>query len=164
VPLNANNDTTRAHSARRTSPTLRPVEYPSPVREYRRRRSRLTTIMRRSFSTAPHSSVATAALLLLLASFTTTVSATTRAEAEGRGGGAAPAAAAAAVNPVAGNPGVATDADTTSAVWPEGMPGLWTGHIVKSTVPLTPTEKLSGVAPGALHSSASQLNLRLRCH
>ena len=92
------------------------------------------TTMRRSYSTATRTSsaaaaAAAAALLLLLASYTTTVSAMSRAEAEARGAAAVAAAAAddaaaaAAGTPAANAPGVATDSDTTSAMWPEAMPG-----------------------------------------
>jgi len=50
-------------------------------------------------------------------------------------------------------PGVATDADATitSAEWPEGLPGLWTGGIIKAAVELSPMEKLHAmffITPG----------------
>ena len=50
-------------------------------------------------------------------------------------------------------PSVATDADATitSVEWPEGLPGLWTGGIIKSAGELSPMEKLHAmffITPG----------------
>jgi hypothetical protein len=54
-----------------------------------------------------------------------------------------------------------------SVAWPEGMTGLWTGHIVKSTAPLTPAEKLCGMffmMPGrVLLDPVSALHMGVRC-
>jgi hypothetical protein len=41
-------------------------------------------------------------------------------------------------------PTAEANAQNLKGEWPEGMPGLWTGRIIKSNRPLTPTEQLSG--------------------